>query len=51
MMWETASKKLIDKGHNIYFNCRAFMKLLKEDDIYKVTTKNGESIMQKKYFK
>ncbi len=46
MMWETASKKLIDKGHNIYFNCRV-SEIIKEDDIYKVTTKNGESFYAK----
>ncbi len=41
MMWETAYKKLIDKGHEIKLNKR-IVEISKEDDHYLVTTKDGE---------
>ena len=41
MMWETAYKKLLDKGHEIKLNKR-IVEISKEDDHYLVTTKDGE---------
>ena len=41
MMWETAYKKLLDQGHEIYFSSRV-SEISKEDDHYLVTTKEGE---------
>ncbi len=41
MMWETASQKLIEKGHTIKFKSRV-SEIIKQDDIYKVTTKDNQ---------
>ena len=41
MMWETAYKKLLEQGHEIYLSSRV-SEISKHDDHYLVTTKDGE---------
>ena len=41
MMWETAYKKLLDKGHDIKLSKR-IVEISREKDYYLVTTKDGE---------
>ena len=41
MMWETAYKKLLEQGHEIYLSSRV-SEISKHDDHYLVTTQDGE---------
>ena len=41
MMWETAYKKLLDKGHEIKLSKR-IVEIVREKDHYLITTKDGE---------